>query len=194
MTRPRLPYEWDGKKRISRADMGISIKIQGDELVYHRTATGSTPASTTHYLILGTRPTMPRSEASLVDDHGNRWQTGCAYVNPKKVFGEGFDRMVCWPLGEADAREGRSLYIMQQQRRPVGSDGEWENWKSGFSIRATGLAGQSHEFKAEALAFLRWVPEEQPKYEWRGRVSVWVSEFAGRSHTVYPDGRVVPDS
>ncbi|MEU0027370.1 hypothetical protein [Streptomyces sp. NPDC006335] len=193
MTRARLPYEWDGKTPISRADTGTTIKIQGLELVYQRTASGHTPASTTRYLILGTRPSMPRSEAALVDDHGNRWQTGCAYVNPKGTFGSGFERRVCWPLGEADARDGRASYHMQQQRRPVGSDSEWEDWKSSFSIRTTGWSGQPHEFKAEALAFLRWLPEEQPAYEWRGRVRVWVSEFAGRPHTVYPDGTVVPD-
>ncbi|MEU0214058.1 hypothetical protein ABZ281_02680 [Streptomyces sp. NPDC006265] len=194
MTRAPLPYEWDGKKPITRADRGMSIKVEGNELVYRSVASGHTPERHTRYLIVNVRPTMPRGDAALVDDHGQRWQTGAAYVNLKGTFGDGQDRMIAWRLGEADARHGRALYLMQQQRRPVGSDGEWENWKSAFEIRATGWSGEPHEFKAEALAFLRWLPEEQPAYEWRGRVLAWVSEFSGRPHTVYPDGRVVPDN
>ncbi|MFE4527161.1 hypothetical protein ACFRMO_08175 [Streptomyces anulatus] len=194
MTRPRLPYEWDGKKKISRAEMGITIKIVGPELVYHRTASGYTPASTTHYLILGTRPTMPRSVASLVDDHGTRWMTGCAYVNAKRVFGEGADRMVCWPVGEADARDGDVLYMLQLQRRALGSEAEWENYRSPHSVRAVGYTGDLTPFKSNTLAELCWYPEEQPRYEWRARIDQHVDHWRGRPHWVYPDGRVVPDN
>lgn len=191
---PRHPYAWDGKKRISRADTGITIKIVGDELVYHRSATGSTPASTTHYLILSTRPTMPRSESSLVDDHGNPWQTGCAYINAARVFGEGGDRMVCWPAGEADARDGKVLYMLQLQRRAAGSDDEWENYKSPDSVGAVGFTGDAIPFKANTLAHLRWYPEEQPGHDWRARIDQYVLGWRGRPYWVYPDGRVVPDN
>lgn len=194
MTRPRLPYEWDGEKPITRADMGISIKIWGGELVYHRTAAGHRPAETTHFLILGSRPTMPRSESSLVDDHGTHWQTGCAYVNPKRVFGEGGDRMVCWPAGEADARDGDVLYMLQLQRRLAGSDAEWENYKSPHSVRAVGFTGDPTPFKANTLAHLRWYPDEQPRHEWRARIDQYVAHGRGRPHWVYPEGRVVPEN
>ncbi|WP_326745354.1 hypothetical protein [Streptomyces sp. NBC_01760] len=175
--------------------MSRSIKVEGSELVYHRPAIGShTPASTTRYFILGVRPGgFVTGEASLMDDSGQRWRTGCAYVNVKGTFGDGVDRMVCWKVGEADARDGRAVYHMQPQRRPVGSDAEWENYKSAFSLHL-GTTYGPHEFKPGALSHLRWYPEEQPAYEWRGRVHVWVSEFSGRPHTVYPDGRVVADN
>ncbi|ELP66099.1 hypothetical protein F3K40_31970 [Streptomyces sp. LBUM 1478] len=194
MTRAQLPYGWDGKKPITRADRGMSIKVEGQELVYRCDASGHMPERNTRYLILNERPTMPRGEARLVDDNGQTWWTGAAYVNLKGTFGDGEDRMLAWKLGEADARDGYPSYHMQQQRRPVGSHGEWENYKSSFSIRATGWTGQPHAFKSEALAFLRWLPEEQPAYEWRGRVFQWVNGYAGRPHTVYPDGKVVPDN
>lgn len=161
---------------------------------YRCTASGYTPARHTRYLILNVRPTMPRGESRLVDDSGQEWWVGAAYVNVKNTFGDGEDRMVAWKLGEADARDGRAVYHMQQQRRAVGSDGEWENYQSAFEVRATGLAGQAQEFKAEALDFLRWLPEEQPQYEWRGRIYVGVNSFAGRRHTVYPDGAVLADN
>ncbi|WP_327357743.1 hypothetical protein [Streptomyces sp. NBC_01304] len=172
----------------------MSIQVKGDELVYRRAATGSIPESTTHYLILGVRPRDVRSESRLVDDHGQHWQTGCACINPKGLFGESFDRMVCWKVGEADARDGQSVFRMQQQRRPVGSSGQWENWKPAFQVQATGWSGRPYAFRASAVAYLRWLPKEQPGFEWRGRVSQDVSGFAGRPHTVYPDGIVVPDN
>ncbi|MGW0920689.1 hypothetical protein ACWD3J_16935 [Streptomyces sp. NPDC002755] len=194
MTRPRLPYEWDGKKKFSRADMGMTIKIVGQELVYHRSATGPAPADTTHFLILGARPTMPRSVSSLVDDHGNHWQTGCAYINPKNTYGDGFDRTVCWPAGEADARDGDVLYMLQLQRRPAGSDGEWENYKMPHSVRAAGFTGDPTPFKGNTLAELRWYPEEQPRHEWRARIDQYVIHWRGRPHWVYPDGWVERDN
>ncbi|MEU7318769.1 hypothetical protein [Streptomyces sp. NPDC007083] len=193
MARPHLPHEWDGKRPISRADMGITIQVDGEELVYRRTTTGSTPESTTHYLTLGARPRNVRSESSLVDDSGKRWLTGCAYINPKRIFGEGFERMVCWPVGEADARNGREVFHMQLQRRAFGSEAEWTNYRSAYEVHVAGCPGAPCRFKSGVLNSLRWYPEEQPAYEWRARVSVNVSGFSGRPHTVYPDGRVVAD-
>lgn len=194
MTRPRLPYEWDGKRKFTRAEMGFSVKIVGDELVYSRSASGHTPASTTHFLILGTRPTMPRGESQLMDDHGTMWQTGCAWINPKREFGSGFERMVCWPAGEADARDGDVLYMLQLQRRPVGSDAEWEDYRTQHSVRAVGFTGDPTPFKANTLSELRWYPEEQPRHEWRARIDQYVLHWRGRRHWVYPDGRIVPDN
>ncbi|MFD7537437.1 MULTISPECIES: hypothetical protein [unclassified Streptomyces] len=194
MTFPRLPYEWDGKKPISRADTGTTIRIEGGELVYHRSACGYTPASTTHFLILGTRPTMPRSESSLVDDDGTRWQTGCAYVNAKRIFGEGSDRMVCWPPGAADARDSHPTYMLQLQRRPPASDAQWENYRTPHDVRAVGCSGDPTPFKANTLAELRWYPAEQPRYEWRARIDQYILHWRGRPYWVYPNGRVVPDN
>ncbi|MFD9868566.1 hypothetical protein ACFXI8_27355 [Streptomyces niveus] len=193
MTCARLPYEWGGKKSITRAGRGMYIKVEGQELVYRSEASGSTPSWTTRYLILNERPPMARSESSLVDDDGASWRTGCAYVNLKGTFGDGEDRMVAWKVGEADARDGRGVYHMQTQRRPVGSDGDWENYETS-EIRAAGWAGRPLEFVDSAVSFLRWYPEEQPHYEWRGRVFVSVKGFSGRPHTVHPDGRVEADN
>ncbi|MEV6309940.1 hypothetical protein AB0M10_15245 [Streptomyces sp. NPDC051840] len=176
--------------------MGMSIKVEGSELIYRRSAIGShTPASTTRYLILGVRPRwgFVRSEARIVDDSGQPWRTACAYVNVKGTFGDGEDRMVCWKVGEADARDGEASYFMQLQRRRVGSDAEWESYRSAHSLCLATVSGP-YEFKAAALSELRWYPEEQPAYEWRGRINVWVSEFSGRPHTIYPDGRVEADN
>ncbi|WP_258017383.1 hypothetical protein [Streptomyces noursei] len=172
----------------------MSIKVEGQELVYRCTASGHTPERYTRYLILNERPYMARSETSLVDDSGQTWWTGVAYVNLKGTSGDGEDRMVAWKLGEADARDGRATYHMQTQRRPVGTADEWENYKSTHEIQATGFAGRPLEFRESALSFLRWFPEEQPAYEWRGRVFVNVNGFGARPHTVYPDGRVEADN
>jgi hypothetical protein len=79
--RKRLPYEWDGKTPITRADMGLTIRVEGEHLVHFCPKNHLGMGDDVRYQIVSGPATIgdrwyARSVRSLVDDDGGRWLVG----------------------------------------------------------------------------------------------------------------------
>ncbi|MBD0670041.1 hypothetical protein [Streptomyces sp. CBMA156] len=104
-----LPYEWTSDKPWpKRGENGLSIKVEGGELVTRNVREGTGPAGTwsdmsgwgvSSRLILGGRPRDARSVATVTDDDGVRWSVGTARIDAGWGIPE---RAVAWRWSGAD--------------------------------------------------------------------------------------------